>query len=151
MNVGDEIPAVNVKEDNSDKDFILDLSGKCIILGAPGAFTIPCSSQVRQCTRDYDKYKTKGVKDIYIVAVNDVLAWKEKLAPQGTGAIRFIAEDKGELMSNFGLIFDASGFYAGRALTFANLVHDNKVQLVAVEDEQANVTVTSEAVLSQIA
>ncbi|KAI9569979.1 Redoxin-domain-containing protein [Boletus coccyginus] len=111
ISVGDEIPAVNVKEDNPDQPFTLDLSGKCIILGVPGAFTIPCSSQVPQYIRDYDEYKAKGIKDIYVVAVNDVFvtkAWKEKLAPQGTG-VRFIADDKGEFTSNLGLFFDASG------------------------------------------
>ncbi|KAF8452118.1 Redoxin-domain-containing protein [Boletus edulis BED1] len=93
------------------KGFTLDLSGKNIILGAPGAFTPPCSSQVPQYIKDYDKYKAKGIKDIYDIAVNDAFvtkAWKEKLAPQGTG-VRFIADDKGELMSSLGLIFDASG------------------------------------------
>ncbi|KAI9458979.1 Redoxin [Boletus coccyginus] len=153
ISVGDEIPAVNVKEDNLDQPFTLDLSGKCIILGVPGAFTIPCSSQVPQYIRDYDEYKAKGIKDIYVVAVNDVFvtkAWKEKLAPQGTG-VRFIADDKGEFTSNLGLIFDASGLL-GSPRRYVIVAQDNKVQLIAVEKEPANITVTaSEAVLSQIA
>jgi peroxiredoxin len=155
ISVGDEIPALNIKENNPEKSFTLDLSGKNIILGVPGAFTPPCSSQVPQYINDYDKYKAKGVKDIYVIAVNDTFvtkAWKEKLAPQGTG-VHFIADDKGELTSSLGLIFDASGLLGSpRSKRYVIVVQDNKVQLVAVEDEPANITVTaSEVVLSQIA
>ena len=32
ISVGDEIPAVNIKEDNPEKSFTLDLSGKNIIV-----------------------------------------------------------------------------------------------------------------------
>ncbi|KAF8451977.1 Redoxin-domain-containing protein [Boletus edulis BED1] len=155
INTGNEIPAVNVKEDNPEKGFTLDLSGKNIILGVPGAFTPACSSQVPQYIKDYDKYKAKGIKDIYVVAVNDAFvtkAWKEKLAPQGTG-VRFIADDKGELTSSLGLIFDASGLLGSpRSKRYAIVAQDNKVQFIAVETEPADTTMTaSEVVLSQIA
>ncbi|KAG6372632.1 MRG-domain-containing protein [Boletus reticuloceps] len=153
---GGEIPAVNVKEDNPEKGFTLDLSGKNIIFSGASV---------------YDKYKAKGIKDICVVAVNDAFAtkaWKEKLAPQGTG-VRFIA---GELTSSLGLISDASGLLGsphskvcvthirGHALTFrcraqqryAIVAQDNKVQFIAVETKPADTTMTaSEVVLSQIA
>ncbi|KAF8550703.1 Redoxin [Imleria badia] len=154
IRVGDEIPALSVKEDNPEQSFTLDLRGKNIILGVPGAFTPPCSSQVPQYIQDYDKYKAKGIKDIYVVAVNDAFvtkAWKDKLAPQGTG-VRFIADDKGELTSNLGLIFDASGLLGSpRSKRYVIVAQDNKVQFIAVETEPADITVTaSDVVLSQI-
>lgn len=74
----------------------------------PGAFTGTCSRQIPTYISLYDKFKEKGVNDVYVVAVNDVFtmkcvclcppvpasltpppsyrAWKEKLAPEGTRA-----------------------------------------------------------------
>ncbi|KAN0078232.1 Redoxin domain containing protein [Tylopilus felleus] len=158
IDVGGEIPAVTVKEDDPEKSFKLDLSGKNIIInnaGVPGAFTPACSSQVPQYINDYDKYKAKGVKDIYVVAVNDAFvtkAWKEKLAPQGT-RVRFIADDKGELTSRLGLIFDASGLLGSpRSKRYVIVAQEKKVEFIAIETEPANVTATSSgAVLPQIA
>jgi 2-Cys peroxiredoxin 5 len=45
-------------------------------LGVPGAFTPPCSSQVPEYIADYEKFKAKGVKNIYVVAVNDAFVVK---------------------------------------------------------------------------
>lgn len=45
-------------------------------LGVPGAFTPACSSQVPQYIQDYDKYKAKGVKDVYVIVVNDAFVTK---------------------------------------------------------------------------
>ncbi|KAH7886631.1 Redoxin-domain-containing protein [Phlebopus sp. FC_14] len=154
ITAGEDIPLKNVKEEDPEKSVILDLSGKNIILGVPGAFTPPCSSQVPQYIADYDKYKAKGIKDIYVVAVNDAFvtkAWKKKLAPQGTG-VRFIADDKGEFTSGLGLLFDASGLLGSpRSKRYAIIAQDNKVEFIAVEDEPANITSTaSSVVLAQV-
>ena len=53
----------------------------------PGAFTGTCSAQVPGYIKAYEKFRERGVDNIYIVAVNDVFvtkAWKEHLAPEGT-------------------------------------------------------------------
>jgi len=76
-------------------------------IGVPGAFTTPCNAHIPGYIENYDKFKAKGVNEIYVFAVNDnfvtkyVLrilvfssttnltlsrAWKEKLAPEGTRA-----------------------------------------------------------------
>ncbi|KAG2751338.1 Redoxin [Suillus brevipes Sb2] len=146
IEAGDPIPQKPVKEEDPERSITLDLSGKNIIRGVPGAFTPPCSSQVPQYIADYEKFKAKGVKNIYVVAVNDafvVKAWKEKLAPQGTG-VRFIADDKGEFTSGVGLLFDASGLLGSpRSKRYVIVAQDGKVDFIAVEEQPANITSTA--------
>ncbi|KAF9242806.1 Redoxin-domain-containing protein [Melanogaster broomeanus] len=155
IRVGEGIPAKRIKEDDPQKSFVLDLTGKNIILGVAGAFTPACTSQVPQYIADYDEYKAKGIENIYVVAVNDVFvtkAWKEKLAPQGTG-VRFIADDKGEFTSNLGLLFDASDLLGSpRSKRYAIIAQDGKVESISVEADPGQVTSTaSKMILAQIA
>lgn len=72
-------------------------------IGVPGAFTGTCNAQVPGYIKAYDDFKAKGIKNIYVISVNDVFvmkwviyamlithilivwrAWKERLAPEGT-------------------------------------------------------------------
>ncbi|KAG0707262.1 Redoxin-domain-containing protein [Suillus ampliporus] len=146
IEAGEPIPLKPIKEEDPEHSIMLDLSGKNIILGVPGAFTPPCSSQVPQYIADYDKFKAKGVNNIYVIAVNDafvVKAWKEKLAPQGTG-VRFIADDKGEFTSGVGLLFDASGLLGSpRSKRYVIVAQDGNVDFIAVEEQPANITSTA--------
>lgn len=77
------------------------LTGKNIIVGVPGAFTPPCSSQVPGYVSNSEKFAAKGVKGIYIVAVNDafvVQAWKEKLGvAKDHPIVHFLADDTGDV------------------------------------------------------
>ncbi|KAG1818088.1 Redoxin-domain-containing protein [Suillus subaureus] len=138
IEVGEPIPQKLVKEEDPERSTTLDLSGKNIILGVPGAFTPPCSSQVPQYIADYDKFKAKGVKTSMLL-----LAWKEKLAPQGTG-VRFIADDKGEFTSSVGLLFDAPGLLASpRSKRYVIVAQDGNADFIAVEEQPANITSTA--------
>ncbi|KAJ3489019.1 hypothetical protein NLJ89_g11564 [Agrocybe chaxingu] len=123
-------------------------------IGVPGAFTTPCNAHLPGYIENYDKFKEKGVNEIYVFAVNDAFvmkAWKEKLAPNGT-PIHFIADDKGAFVGSIGLIFDASGLLGGpRSKRFAIVTDGDKAVSVAVEEAPPNVTVTgAEAVLATL-
>ncbi|KAL4072074.1 Redoxin-domain-containing protein [Scleroderma citrinum] len=146
IQAGADIPVKPVKEDDPAKHVQLGLVGKNIILGVPGAFTPTCSSQVPQYIADYDKYKEKGVNDIYVVAVNDVYvtkAWKKHLASSGTG-VRFISDDKGEFVSSLGLVFDATELLGGpRSKRFVIVAQDGKVAFIAIEEDVSQSTVTA--------
>lgn len=68
-----------------------------LVVGVPGAFTPPCSSHVPGYVTDVEKFAAKGVKGIYIVAVNDAFttqAWKEKLGASAPN-VHFLADDDG--------------------------------------------------------
>lgn len=70
-----------------------------IIVGVPGAFTPPCSSQVPGYVEQAEKFAAKGVQGIYIVAVNDAFttqAWKEKHS-WNNPLVHFLADDQGKV------------------------------------------------------
>jgi 2-Cys peroxiredoxin 5 len=152
---GDTLPPIAVKEADPNESFNLDnISGKNIIIGVPGAFTPPCSSHVPGYIQDYEKFKAKGVQDIYVIAVNDAFvtnAWKAKLAPEGT-PVRFIADDKGAFVGALGLLFDATPLLgAPRSKRFVLVTEGNKIVTVAVEDEPPSITVTAaNSILAQL-
>jgi len=143
---GQTIPVLPVKEDAPDSPSPFNLKGRNIIIGVPGAFTGTCSAQIPKYIEAYDKFKEKGVKDIYVVAVNDAFvtkAWKSNLAPNGTG-IHFIADDKGAFTSSVGLLFNASELLGSpRSKRYVIIADDHTVIAIAVEDDPGMVTVTA--------
>ncbi|KAI0075025.1 Redoxin [Panus rudis PR-1116 ss-1] len=139
--------SVEVKENAPDQTFKLEgISGKNIIVGVPGAFTGTCSAQIPGYIKAYEQFKEKGVKDIYVVAVNDVFvlkAWKDQLAPGGT-PIRFIADDKGAFVGSLGLLFDATPLLGGpRSKRFVLVTEGDEITHVAVEAVPSELTITA--------
>ncbi|KAF9050830.1 Redoxin [Hymenopellis radicata] len=142
---GREVPEANIKETSPEQASAMNLTGKNVILGVPGAFTGACSKQIPSYIEQYDAFKAKGVQNIYVVAVNDqfcVNAWKEKLAPNGT-QIRFMADDQGKFTSAVGLMFDATPLLGGpRSKRYAMIVENGKVLSVFVEEDLGQITIT---------
>ncbi|KAH9946572.1 Redoxin [Amylocystis lapponica] len=143
---GSTIPtAVPVKEDSPTETFTFEgLTGLNVFVGVPGAFTGTCSAQVPGYINAFEQFKAKGVKNVYVVAVNDVFvmkAWKEKLAPSGT-PVHFVADDKGAFTGALGLIFDASPMLgAPRAKRFVVVTEGSQVTHVAVEPVPSGLTI----------
>jgi peroxiredoxin len=74
---GSALPTTAVKETSPETSSALEFgSGKIIILGVPGAFSPTCSSQVPGYISEFEKFKSKGVTEIFVVAVNDVFVTK---------------------------------------------------------------------------
>ncbi|KAG6811006.1 hypothetical protein H0H92_009383 [Tricholoma furcatifolium] len=146
INVGDAIPAHSVKENAPDASSSLDLSGKNIIVGVPGAFTGTCHAQVPGYIEAFDDFQAKGVRGIYIVSVNDVFvtkAWKENLAPKGSN-VHFIADDTGAFSKSLGLTIDATPVLGGtRSTRYVLVIEDNKVTSKTVEADPSKLTTTA--------
>ncbi|KAF8621701.1 hypothetical protein AX15_007562 [Amanita polypyramis BW_CC] len=143
---GSTIPSVEVKEDSAEQTIPLSLRGKNIIVGVPGAFTDTCTKHVPGYILNYDKFKAKGVNEIYIVAVNDVYvmkAWKKSMANEGT-PIHFIADDSGIFTSSTGTMLDASKLLGGpRSKRYVIITKDDKVESVDVEEDPSKITCTA--------
>ncbi|EIM85131.1 Redoxin [Stereum hirsutum FP-91666 SS1] len=144
---GDKIPiTVTVKEQSPAETTTLDLTGRNILAFVPGAFTPPCSSEVPGYIDNYEAFKAKGVKNIYIIAVNDAFvmnAWKAKLAPNGT-EVRFIGDDQCALASQLGLVHDFTELFgAPRAKRAVIVAEDDVVSSITVEDDSTQVTSTA--------
>ncbi|KIO18178.1 hypothetical protein M407DRAFT_246545 [Tulasnella calospora MUT 4182] len=144
---GTKLPNVALKDLQGNPTVRLaETTGKNIIVGVPGAFTPVCNDQVPGYIANFDKFKAKGINDIYVVAVNDVFvikAWKEKLAAADT-SVKFISDDHGEFVSELGLAFDATAGLGGvRAKRFSLVTDSGKVTKVNVEEVPSKVTVTA--------
>ncbi|PWN29938.1 Redoxin [Jaminaea rosea] len=154
---GAELPAGHLLKENNPEQGSVDLgklSGKNIIVGVPGAFTPPCSSHVPGYVSDVEKFQQKGIKDIYVVAVNDqftVQAWKDKLGSKNDH-VHFLADDTAAFTHAVGLGFDASGLLGGyRSQRYVAVVENNKVTALFVEQAPPDVKLTSsDAVLQAL-
>lgn len=138
-----------LKKDNPEAGSVdlSTLSGKNIIIFAPGAFTPPCSSHVPGYIEKADQFKQKGIKSINVVTVNDLFtiqAWEEKLGGAKDSEVTFLADDNGALSAATGLLFDASGLLGNARSKRAVLVVDNNtVSKAFVEDSPPDVKVTA--------
>ncbi|KAJ4470336.1 Redoxin-domain-containing protein [Lentinula edodes] len=151
---GATIPEHPIKETTPTSSAPLTFSGKSVIVGVPGAFSGTCTVQIPGYINNYDKFKAKGVNEVYVVAVNDVFAmkaWKEHLAPTGTG-VRFMADDKGTLTSALGLMYDATPkFGAPRSKRYVIIAENDKVESIFIEEDPSQATITrAETVLSHL-
>ncbi|WRT63896.1 uncharacterized protein IL334_000822 [Kwoniella shivajii] len=146
IKAGDAVPDVEVRvNDLEDRVNFSKLQGKNVLVLVPGAFSPTCSSQVPGYLDQYSTFQSKGVKDIYVVSVNDMFvmnAWKEKLSG-GKDVVKFAADDEGKLASALGLVLDAQAIFGGPRLKRGAVVfEDGKITHVAVEPSPAEVTVS---------
>ncbi|WVW82013.1 hypothetical protein I302_104018 [Kwoniella bestiolae CBS 10118] len=146
VKVGDAVPDVDVRINSLEENVNFSkLTGKNILVLVPGAFSPTCSSQVPGYLEQYSTFQSKGVKDIYIVAVNDMFvvnAWKEKLAGD-KNTVKFAADDSSKLASSLGLVLDGQAIFGGpRLKRGAIVIEDGKVLHVAVEPSPGEVTVS---------
>ncbi|KAF7195363.1 Peroxisomal membrane associated protein 20 [Pseudocercospora fuligena] len=146
---GSKLPTGHkIKEDNPEQGTIdlATLAGKNIIVGVPGAFTPPCSSQVPGYVEKADQFAAKGVQGIYIVAVNDVFttkAWKEH-HKWNHPMVHILADDTGNFTHEAGMSFDASGLLGNhRSSRYAAIVENGSVKAIFIEDEAPSVTTTA--------
>jgi len=148
LSKGSKLPTHSLKENNPEQATVSlhSLPGKIVVVGVPGAFTPPCSSQVPGYIQHADAFAAKGVTGIYIVAVNDAFttqAWKEKLGANHS-LVHILADDTGAFTKEAGLSFDAAGLLGNhRSQRYAAVVHNGVVEHIFVEDEAPSVTVTS--------
>lgn len=100
----------------------------------------------------HDDLIEKGVKEIYVVGVNDQFvmnAWAKHLATQHTSSdqppshIHFLADRSAEYVESLGLEFDASGLLGNkRSKRFAVIAEDGVVKDVRVENTPPELTLT---------
>ncbi|CCX05998.1 Redoxin [Pyronema domesticum] len=146
--VGSKLPAppASLWENAPENSVTFPETGKIILLGVPGAFTPPCSSQIPEYIARYQEFADKGVAGIYVIAVNDIFcvkAWKEALAGGKDSQVHFCADSTGEYIKTLGLDFDASGLLGNhRSKRFAAVVENGEVKSLFVESEAPEITVT---------
>lgn len=142
INVGDKLPAVNLKRLTGEgiKDVStteLTRGRKVVLFAVPGAFTPTCSERhLPGFMEQADAIKAKGVDSIICVAVNDPFvlnAWEK--ANQVDGRIEIVSDGNAEFTRAIGLELDGSGLGLGiRSRRYAMVVDDGEVQNLFVEE-----------------
>ncbi len=109
---------------------------KIVIFGLPGAFTPTCSAKhVPSYVQNLDTLKTKGVDEVWCLAVNDAFvmdAWARD--QKAYGKIRFMADGSADYAKKLGLELDLNARGMGmRCQRFSMLVDDGVVKSLNVE------------------
>jgi glutaredoxin/glutathione-dependent peroxiredoxin len=126
---------------------------KIVIFGLPGAYTPTCSAKhVPGYVANFDKLKTKGVDEIWCMAVNDgfvMAAWGRD--QQAGDKVRMMADGSAEYTKKLGLELDLTARGMGlRCHRFAMIVDDGVVKHVAVEAPGKFEVSSAEAVLAKL-
>ncbi|KAG5354758.1 putative peroxiredoxin pmp20 [Yarrowia sp. B02] len=146
---GQDVPAVIVREGTPSCQFDLQdetKQGTHIIVGVPGAFSPACTSgHVPGYVNLWPKFKERGVKAVWVVAVNDAFvtnAWADSLDVPADD-IRIISDQAGEFSLAFGTLFDASEFFGNkRSARYAAVIMDGKVVEVFEEPDKTGLNVS---------
>jgi peroxiredoxin len=126
---------------------------KIVIFGVPGAFTPTCSAQhLPGFVKNADNFKSKGVDEIWCVAVNDAFvigAWGDD--QKATGVVRMMADGSGLFTKAMGLDMDLTKFGMGvRSQRYSMLVEDGIVKKLNVEQGSKFEVSSAEAMLAQL-
>ncbi len=126
---------------------------KVAIFAVPGAFTPTCSAKhVPSYVQNFDKLKSKGVSEVWCVAVNDpfvMAAWGRDQKAQGK--VRMLGDGSAEYTKKLGLDLDLNARGMGtRAQRFSMLVEDGVVKKLNVEAPGKYEVSSAEAMLGQL-
>ena len=109
---------------------------KVALFAVPGAFTPTCSAKhVPSYLQNLDKLKSKGVDEIWCLAVNDAFvmgAWGRD--QKAAGKVRMLADGSATYTKQLGLELDLVGRGMGvRSQRYSMLVNDGVVKALHVE------------------
>lgn len=126
---------------------------KIVIFGLPGAYTPTCSAQhLPGYIANVDRFKSKGVDEIWCMAVNDgfvMASWGRD--QKAGGKVRMMADGSAEFAARLGLEFDLTAKGMGmRCQRFAMIVDDGVVKDIAVEAAGKLEVSSAEAILARL-
>jgi peroxiredoxin len=165
IKVGDRLPEATLSEfvevesegcslgPNAFKVSELTKGKKIAIFGLPGAYTPTCSAQhVPGYIALADKFKSKGVDEIWCVSVNDAFvmgAWGRD--QKATGTVRMMADGSAALTKALGLEFDLTAKGMGvRSQRYSMLVEDGVVKQLNIEAPGKFEVSNAETLLAQL-
>jgi peroxiredoxin len=109
---------------------------KVAVFAVPGAFTPTCSAKhVPSYVQNFDRLRSKGVDEIWCIAVNDAFvmgAWGRE--QQASGKVRMLADGSAIYTKQLGLELDLVARGMGvRSQRYSMLVDDGVVKALHVE------------------
>jgi len=126
---------------------------KIVIFGVPGAYTPTCSAKhVPGFVANHEKLKSKGVDEIWCVAVNDAFvmgAWGRE--QKAAGKVRMLGDGSAEYTKKLGLELDLTARGLGmRMQRFAMIVQNGIVKDIAIEAPGKFEVSSAEAILAKL-
>ncbi|XP_018420672.1 PREDICTED: peroxiredoxin-5, mitochondrial [Nanorana parkeri] len=149
IKVGDSLPEVLVFDGGpGNKTSLKDVFGseKGILFGVPGAFTPGCSkTHLPGYVSQAEDLKTRGVKVIACISVNDPFVMKEwGNAHNAEGKVRMLADPTGDFVKAAGLGLNKEELLAlfgtQRCQRFSLIVDCGKVKAINVEEDGTGLT-----------
>lgn len=126
---------------------------KIVIFGLPGAYTPTCSAKhVPGYVEHFEKFKAKGVDEIWCTAVNDAFvlgAWGRESGTKGK--VRMMADGNADFAKAVDLTLDLTGRGMGvRSNRYVMIVDNGIVKHLAVEAPGQFEVSSAEAALAKL-
>jgi glutaredoxin/glutathione-dependent peroxiredoxin len=165
IRVGDKLPAGSLSEfiavetegcslgPNAFKVEDLAKGKKIALFGLPGAYTPTCSAKhVPGFLANYEKFKAKGVDEIWCMSVNDAFVMGAWAKDQGTqGKIRMLGDGSATYTKALGLEQDLTAKGLGvRCQRFSALIDDGVVKQLNIEAPGQFEVSSAEVLLKQL-
>lgn len=158
ISAGDKLPAGKVLRVGQNGPEEVDLAtlatGRVAIFGVPGAFTGTCTNaHMPSFVRSAEGFRAKGFDRIICLTVNDPFvadAWARATGADKAG-IEVLADADSSVTRALGLDFDVppAGLF-GRCKRFAALVRDGAFEVVEVEENPGQCSISAgEALLEK--
>ncbi len=102
---------------------------KVVLFSLPGAFTPTCSEfQLPGYEANYDKFKEKGIDEVYCISVNDAFVMNAWAKDQNIKKVKMLPDGSGKFTRGMGMLVekDDKGF-GYRSWRYAAIIDDGKV------------------------
>ena len=108
---------------------------KVVLFSLPGAFTPTCSGQQLPFYDEmYDKFKDKGIDDVYCISVNDAFVMNAWARDLGIKNVKMIPDGCGTFTSNMGmLVAKPKQGFGMRSWRYSALINDGVVEILNEE------------------
>jgi peroxiredoxin len=149
IKIGDPLPTIPLRRLSGSTIETVDLNdrikGKKVILFAvPGAFTPTCSKiHLPSFVKEANILKTKGIDEIYCVAVNDpyVLDVWGKVT-HAAGKVILLSDGSGEFTKAMGLLLEGNPALGLRSKRYVTVLENGIVKTLLVEPDASKCTIT---------
>ena len=108
---------------------------KVVLFSLPGAFTPTCSGQQLPLYEEmYDKFKDKGIDDVYCISVNDAFVMNAWARDLGIKNVKMIPDGCGTFTSNMGmLVAKPKQGFGMRSWRYSAFINDGYVEVLNEE------------------
>ena len=108
---------------------------KVVLFSLPGAFTQTCSGQQLPFYDEmYNKFKDKGIDDVYCISVNDAFVMNAWARDLGIKNVKMIPDGCGTFTSNMGmLVAKPKQGFGMRSWRYSALINDGVVEILNEE------------------